>query len=127
MSITSAPVIFFQGAEDRVVPSNQTELMVAALKKRGVPVGYFLFDRRAARFPEGREHKACARRGALFLRDADSALRAPVLMFALCAQEGWAGAFMPPLVLKTDCTQRILRLQPKTASSRFPPVPHSRS
>ncbi len=40
----SAPVVFFQGAEDRVVPPNQTELMVAALKKRGVPVGYFLFD-----------------------------------------------------------------------------------
>ena len=40
----SAPVIFFQGAEDRVVPPNQTELMVAALKDRGVPVGYFLFD-----------------------------------------------------------------------------------
>ena len=40
----SAPVIFFQGAEDRVVPPNQTELMVAALKAQGVPVGYFLFD-----------------------------------------------------------------------------------
>jgi hypothetical protein len=36
-------VIFFQGAEDRVVPPNQTEVMVAALKARGVPVGYFLF------------------------------------------------------------------------------------
>ena len=34
----------FQGAEDRVVPPNQTELMVAALKKRDVPAGYFLFD-----------------------------------------------------------------------------------
>lgn len=40
----SAPVIFFQGAEDRVVPPNQTELMVEALRTRGVPVGYFLFD-----------------------------------------------------------------------------------
>src|ERR1700733_135992 len=40
----SAPVIFFQGAEDRVVPPNQTEHMVAALKERGVPVGYLLFD-----------------------------------------------------------------------------------
>jgi dipeptidyl aminopeptidase/acylaminoacyl peptidase len=39
-----APVIFFQGAEDRVVPPNQTELMVAALNNRGIPVGYFLFD-----------------------------------------------------------------------------------
>jgi dipeptidyl aminopeptidase/acylaminoacyl peptidase len=40
----SAPVIFFQGADDRVVPPNQTELMVDALKDRGIPVGYFLFD-----------------------------------------------------------------------------------
>src|SRR5208337_3366589 len=31
----SAPVIFFQGADDRVVPPNQTEIMVAALKERG--------------------------------------------------------------------------------------------
>ena len=40
----SAPVIFFQGSADRVVPPNQTELMVAALKERGVPVGYLLFE-----------------------------------------------------------------------------------
>ena len=40
----SVPVIFFQGAEDKVVPPNQTELMVAGLKSRGIPVGYFLFD-----------------------------------------------------------------------------------
>jgi dipeptidyl aminopeptidase/acylaminoacyl peptidase len=40
----SAPVMFFQGADDRVVPPNQTELMVGALKARGVPIGYFLFD-----------------------------------------------------------------------------------
>ena len=37
-------MIFFQGSEDRVVLPNQTELMVEALKKRGVPVGYLLFD-----------------------------------------------------------------------------------
>ncbi len=37
------PVIFFQGDEDAVVPSNQTEAMVEALRRRGVPVGYFLF------------------------------------------------------------------------------------
>jgi dipeptidyl aminopeptidase/acylaminoacyl peptidase len=40
----SVPVIFFQGAEDRVVPPNQTEMMVAGLKTLGVPVGYLLFD-----------------------------------------------------------------------------------
>ncbi len=37
------PVIFFQGDEDRIVPPNQTEKMVDALKRAGVPVGYLLF------------------------------------------------------------------------------------
>jgi dipeptidyl aminopeptidase/acylaminoacyl peptidase len=37
------PVIFFQGAEDRVVPPNQTEMMVDALRRRGIPCGYLLF------------------------------------------------------------------------------------
>ena len=47
------PVIFFQGAEAKVVPPNQTELMVAALKSRGVPVGYFLFEGEQHGFRKG--------------------------------------------------------------------------
>jgi dipeptidyl aminopeptidase/acylaminoacyl peptidase len=39
----SCPVIFFQGDEDRIVPPNQTEMMVEALRRRGIPVGYLLF------------------------------------------------------------------------------------
>ena len=39
----SRPVIFFQGDEDAVVPPNQTEAMVEALRRRGIPVGYLLF------------------------------------------------------------------------------------
>ena len=40
----SKPVIFFQGDEDAVVPPNQTEAMVEALRRNGNPVGYFLFS-----------------------------------------------------------------------------------
>jgi dipeptidyl aminopeptidase/acylaminoacyl peptidase len=39
----NCPVIFFQGAEDRVVPPNQTERLVHALRARAIPVAYLLF------------------------------------------------------------------------------------
>jgi dipeptidyl aminopeptidase/acylaminoacyl peptidase len=39
----SCPVIFFQGNEDRVVPPNQAEKMVDALRQKGMPVAYLLF------------------------------------------------------------------------------------
>jgi dipeptidyl aminopeptidase/acylaminoacyl peptidase len=39
----SCPVIFFQGLEDKVVPPNQAEMMVEALRKKGVPVAYVAF------------------------------------------------------------------------------------
>ncbi|UAJ72164.1 S9 family peptidase [Synechocystis sp. PCC 7339] len=39
----TCPVIFFQGLEDRVVPPNQTEMMVAALKAKGIKVEYVAF------------------------------------------------------------------------------------
>jgi dipeptidyl aminopeptidase/acylaminoacyl peptidase len=39
----ACPVIFLQGADDKVVPPNQAEAMVAALRRRGLPVAYLLF------------------------------------------------------------------------------------
>jgi len=40
----SKPVIFFQGAEDAVVPPNQAEVLVEAMRRKGKPVGYLLFS-----------------------------------------------------------------------------------
>jgi dipeptidyl aminopeptidase/acylaminoacyl peptidase len=40
----SCPVIFFQGSEDKIVPPNQAEMMVAALEAKGVTVEYVLFE-----------------------------------------------------------------------------------
>ncbi len=40
----SCPVIFFQGLEDAVVPPEQAETMVAALRRKGIPVAYLPFE-----------------------------------------------------------------------------------
>jgi dipeptidyl aminopeptidase/acylaminoacyl peptidase len=39
-----SPVILFQGLEDEVVPPNQAEKMVAALRRNGVPHAYLPFE-----------------------------------------------------------------------------------
>ncbi len=44
----TCPVIFFQGLEDKVVPPNQAGAMVEALRTKGLPVAYVMF--------EGEEH-----------------------------------------------------------------------
>ena len=41
--LLSVPVAFFQGTEDRIVPPNQTEVMVKALRAKEIPVAYLLF------------------------------------------------------------------------------------
>ena len=40
----SAPCIFFQGLEDKVVPPNQAEMMVEALRHKGIAVAYVPFE-----------------------------------------------------------------------------------
>jgi dipeptidyl aminopeptidase/acylaminoacyl peptidase len=58
------PVAFFQGDEDKVVPPNQTEMMVDALRRNGVPTSYFLFA--------GEQHGF--RKGANLMRALDAEL-----------------------------------------------------
>jgi dipeptidyl aminopeptidase/acylaminoacyl peptidase len=40
----SCPVIFFQGLEDKIVLPNQAEMMVNALKEKGIPVVYIAYE-----------------------------------------------------------------------------------
>jgi len=40
----ACPVIFFQGAEDKIVPPNQTERMVNVLMEKHLPVAYVLYE-----------------------------------------------------------------------------------
>ncbi|MCZ2840082.1 S9 family peptidase [Modestobacter sp. VKM Ac-2985] len=74
------PLAVFQGDEDRVVPPEQAEMMVSALRAKGVPHAYVLFP--------GEQHgfrKAENIRTAL---DGELSFYAQVLGFSLPAEEG---------------------------------------
>ena len=49
----NCPVAFFQGAEDRVVPPNQAEAMVEALRDKGIAVMYMKFEGEGHGFRNG--------------------------------------------------------------------------
>lgn len=51
------PIIFFQGLEDKIVPPNQAEMMVEALRKKGVPVTYIAFEGEQHGFREAKNIK----------------------------------------------------------------------
>jgi dipeptidyl aminopeptidase/acylaminoacyl peptidase len=51
------PVIFFQGLDDKVVPPNQAEEMVAALREKGTPVAYVPFEGEGHGFRQAKNMK----------------------------------------------------------------------
>lgn len=55
----SCPVIFFQGLDDKVVPPSQSELMLKALKNKGLPVAYLSFEGEQHGFRKADTIKAC--------------------------------------------------------------------
>ena len=55
----SCPVILFQGLEDKIVPPNQAEIMVAALREKGLPVAYVAFEGEHHGFRRSENIKRC--------------------------------------------------------------------
>ena len=55
----SAPVIFFQGLDDKVVPPSQSEKMVDALRDKGVAVAYLVFEGEQHGFRKAENLKRC--------------------------------------------------------------------
>ncbi|TQM44403.1 S9 family peptidase [Pseudonocardia cypriaca] len=74
------PLIVLQGAEDEVVPPNQSEMIVDALRARGTPVAYLLF--------EGEQHGFRRAENIRRAMDAELSFYAQVLGFELPAEEG---------------------------------------
>ena len=63
----TCPVIFFQGAEDRVVPPNQARMMFKALAARGVPTALFIFEREGHGFRDARSRETAIEAEIVFL------------------------------------------------------------
>ena len=53
------PVIFFQGLEDKIVPPSQSEAMVNALRKKGLPVAYLTFEGEQHGFRRSETNQKC--------------------------------------------------------------------
>ena len=55
----SCPVILFQGLEDKIVPPNQAEMMVATLREKRLPVAYVAFEGEQHGFRRAENIKRC--------------------------------------------------------------------
>ena len=55
----SCPVIVFQGADDKVVPQAQADLLVAALEANGLPYAYLLFQGEGHGFRRAENVRRC--------------------------------------------------------------------
>ena len=63
----SCPVLFLQGLEDKIVPPNQAERMVAALRQNGVPVAYLAFPEEQHGFRQAKNIQAAIEAEEYFL------------------------------------------------------------
>jgi dipeptidyl aminopeptidase/acylaminoacyl peptidase len=74
------PLVVFQGLDDPVVPPNQAEMIVDALRWKGVPVAYLAFEGEQHGFRQSHNIRAAL--------DGELSFYAQVLGFALPPEEG---------------------------------------
>jgi dipeptidyl aminopeptidase/acylaminoacyl peptidase len=75
----SSPLVVLQGSEDKVVPPAQSEMIVAALREKGLPVAYRLYDGEQHGFRQAENIKDSL--------EAELSFYAQVLGFELPAEE----------------------------------------
>jgi len=76
----NCPIVFFQGLEDKVVPPNQAEMMVDALREKGLPVAYVPY--------EGEQHGFRNAKNIKHSLDAELYFYAQVMRFSSIPDEG---------------------------------------
>jgi dipeptidyl aminopeptidase/acylaminoacyl peptidase len=65
----NAPLLFFHGLEDTVVPAEQSVVMVERLRQRGVPVELHLFEGEGHGFRDGVVQRQVLERSEAFFRE----------------------------------------------------------
>lgn len=71
----SAPILFFQGTDDKIVPPGQSQMMFESLKKRGIPTALILFEQEGHGFCQAANIKRCL--------DAEEAFYSQIFGFSL--------------------------------------------
>ena len=96
------PLAVFQGLDDPIVPPNQAEMIVEALRAKGVPVAYLAFEGEQHGFRQSHNIRAAL--------DGELSFYAQVLGFDLPDGEGIdAHRGREPLTVRTDVVSRPFR------------------
>ena len=88
----SCPVVFFQGTDDAIVPPNQAETMLQALREKQLPLAYVLFPGERHGFRQANNLKTCLE-GELYFYST-------VLNIPLSPDEKIRFANNPPIVIE---------------------------
>ena len=88
----ACPIVFFQGEDDAIVPPNQAEIMLQALRDKQLPLAYVLFPGERHGFRQANNLKTCLE-GELYFYSR-------VLKIPLASDEMIRFSINPPIVIE---------------------------